>query len=251
MIRRPPRSTRTDTLFPYTTLFRALRPLRDQRFGQEVDQLRAGVAVLRAAPHHDGVAVRRGGVDEVGARAVDAIPAQQRALVGGFAVEFELGQEVVVAAEIELHRIGQAVTGDVVLADQRRLRGDRFAVRLVGPQCVLRAGVDAVLRDVARGHGAAAVDRLAVAHAHRALGRLAGAHLLAAAAAVAERVRAPVGEGPGVGRAVRADVAASFFALGRPHLALVGPAEDLGAALAARAPGALAVGSEHGSPGPG
>src|SRR3546814_16567918 len=25
MIRRPPRSTRTDTLFPYTTLFRALR----------------------------------------------------------------------------------------------------------------------------------------------------------------------------------------------------------------------------------
>src|SRR3546814_3728190 len=26
MIRRPPRSTRTDTLFPYTTLFRADRP---------------------------------------------------------------------------------------------------------------------------------------------------------------------------------------------------------------------------------
>src|SRR3546814_2929360 len=28
MIRRPPRSTRTDTLFPYTTLFRSPRPLR-------------------------------------------------------------------------------------------------------------------------------------------------------------------------------------------------------------------------------
>src|SRR3546814_1612567 len=27
MIRRPPRSTRTDTLFPYTTLFRSLRDL--------------------------------------------------------------------------------------------------------------------------------------------------------------------------------------------------------------------------------
>src|SRR3546814_3279297 len=27
MIRRPPRSTRTDTLFPYTTLFRALQPV--------------------------------------------------------------------------------------------------------------------------------------------------------------------------------------------------------------------------------
>src|SRR3546814_19372096 len=30
MIRRPPRSTRTDTLFPYTTLFRA-RQLADRR----------------------------------------------------------------------------------------------------------------------------------------------------------------------------------------------------------------------------
>src|SRR3546814_6334730 len=27
MIRRPPRSTRTDTLFPYTTLFRSHRPV--------------------------------------------------------------------------------------------------------------------------------------------------------------------------------------------------------------------------------
>src|SRR3546814_7982157 len=32
MIRRPPRSTRTDTLFPYTTLFRSL--LRSRRVGQ-------------------------------------------------------------------------------------------------------------------------------------------------------------------------------------------------------------------------
>src|SRR3546814_1631109 len=29
MIRRPPRPTRTDTLFPYTTLFRSLSPLLD------------------------------------------------------------------------------------------------------------------------------------------------------------------------------------------------------------------------------
>src|SRR3546814_4119354 len=28
MLRRPPRSTRTDTLFPYTTLFRSKNPLR-------------------------------------------------------------------------------------------------------------------------------------------------------------------------------------------------------------------------------
>src|SRR3546814_2109666 len=42
MIRRPPRSTRTDTLFPYTTLFRsAVGDQRDavlQRFGDHVDR---------------------------------------------------------------------------------------------------------------------------------------------------------------------------------------------------------------------
>src|SRR3546814_17062177 len=32
MIRRPPRSTRTDTLFPYTTLFRSSLPPRARRF---------------------------------------------------------------------------------------------------------------------------------------------------------------------------------------------------------------------------
>src|SRR3546814_10993308 len=39
-IRRPPRSTRTDTLFPYTTLFRSTIPLH-QRVAAQVD----GVAV--------------------------------------------------------------------------------------------------------------------------------------------------------------------------------------------------------------
>src|SRR3546814_7805661 len=33
MIRRPPRSTRTDTLFPYTTLFRSVSPSRDEDAG--------------------------------------------------------------------------------------------------------------------------------------------------------------------------------------------------------------------------
>src|SRR3546814_5957383 len=39
MIRRPPRSTRTDTLFPYTTLFRSLR-LRDGRSRSHQSQTR-------------------------------------------------------------------------------------------------------------------------------------------------------------------------------------------------------------------
>src|SRR3546814_19683954 len=35
MIRRPPRSTRTDTLFPYTTLFRAIARADDHTEGDE------------------------------------------------------------------------------------------------------------------------------------------------------------------------------------------------------------------------
>src|SRR3546814_3098050 len=41
MLRRPPRSTRTDTLFPYTTLFRSRRILRQQMQQPFADQFRA------------------------------------------------------------------------------------------------------------------------------------------------------------------------------------------------------------------
>src|SRR3546814_1542334 len=66
MLRRPPRSTRTDTLVPYTTLFRSARPRRGVRrlqgvgqrprrrparaqgfHGSEVDQRHTGVNDLR------------------------------------------------------------------------------------------------------------------------------------------------------------------------------------------------------------
>src|SRR3546814_20563068 len=43
MIRRPPRSTRTDTLFPYTTLFRSRRRRR-RRSRRVVDRLPANAA---------------------------------------------------------------------------------------------------------------------------------------------------------------------------------------------------------------
>src|SRR3546814_881156 len=38
MIRRPPRSTRTDTLFPYTTLFRSKDPNLDPIGGRSVNE---------------------------------------------------------------------------------------------------------------------------------------------------------------------------------------------------------------------
>src|SRR3546814_5230126 len=48
MIRRPPRSTRTDTLFPYTTLFRSLERHRARE--REIP------ALVGAPPRHVGVA---------------------------------------------------------------------------------------------------------------------------------------------------------------------------------------------------
>src|SRR3546814_4363461 len=47
MIRRPPRSTRTDTLFPYTTLFRSDQPARP-RHGAALDERSWRLRSLRA-----------------------------------------------------------------------------------------------------------------------------------------------------------------------------------------------------------
>src|SRR3546814_2693589 len=59
MIRRPPRSTRTDTLFPYTTLFRSPDAvLRRPRAGQPagihpaLGPARRPVVLRRQMPHH-------------------------------------------------------------------------------------------------------------------------------------------------------------------------------------------------------
>src|SRR3546814_6241189 len=56
MIRRPPRSTRTDTLFPYTTLFRSSRSYK----------CKTGLLVPR---HQQRIALAQRGVGFVGVRA--------------------------------------------------------------------------------------------------------------------------------------------------------------------------------------
>src|SRR3546814_15828271 len=48
MIRRPPRSTRTDTLFPYTTLFRSRRSRRPSRIAHPAAPGEGGVELLDA-----------------------------------------------------------------------------------------------------------------------------------------------------------------------------------------------------------
>src|SRR3546814_11454554 len=54
MIRRPPRSTRTDTLFPYTTLFRSQHGAGETHPGMQAEQLEA----------HGGRAVGQGRSEE-------------------------------------------------------------------------------------------------------------------------------------------------------------------------------------------
>src|SRR3546814_20944534 len=75
MIRRPPRSTRTDTLFPYTTLFRAAqarigkqRVLDLEQHAIEIERRRRGQMDARHA-RDIGEFVRREGVEYVEAPA--------------------------------------------------------------------------------------------------------------------------------------------------------------------------------------
>src|SRR3546814_10990580 len=91
MIRRPPRATLTDTLFPYTTLFRSVF---------------AGVV----APAHDDVRVR-----VVGVPVVDGHPIEARAQVGLHAAHEvpRIGAQVlqfsaILGREDEAEEIGRA-----------------------------------------------------------------------------------------------------------------------------------------------
>src|SRR3546814_10083954 len=59
MIRRPPRSTRTDTLFPYTTLFRSTGRRAVFQLGREVLRERSHVRALRGS-HSPPPTSRRG-----------------------------------------------------------------------------------------------------------------------------------------------------------------------------------------------
>src|SRR3546814_9200957 len=91
MIRRPPRSTRTDTLFPYTTLFRSLERFLDQ-------VLAAGVV------HHHVLLLGLQVVDVLDRDQAQAA-AQARSQVGALlALAVAVGGGVVVAAGDESAR---------------------------------------------------------------------------------------------------------------------------------------------------
>src|SRR3546814_18297514 len=89
MIRRPPRSTRTDTLFPYTTLFRSDRLKRDIGliFGAIVRRERPGLVESRISAIDNGpIACHVEPVAIVGVAPgqlpVEAMPGRRRELIG-------------------------------------------------------------------------------------------------------------------------------------------------------------------------
>src|SRR3546814_12664859 len=107
MIRRPPRSTRSDTLFPYTTLFRSLAARQllaqhDRAFAAQHGA--AGVGQAQAAVAF-GVDVEQAGGDQLpehaapGAR-VEVVADAER----GEAVVTELADSLVVRAAKDVHR---------------------------------------------------------------------------------------------------------------------------------------------------
>src|SRR3546814_14464614 len=114
MIRRPPRSTRTDTLFPYTTLFRSRACRLLLLFGELAMRCRCGVNDQAARIADIGeVAQQFDRVHQLHARVIAALHAEgeesARALGGIFLLQ--LVRRVVVEARIgnrsEERRVGK------------------------------------------------------------------------------------------------------------------------------------------------
>src|SRR3546814_14325965 len=88
MIRRPPRSTRTDTLFPYTTLFRSTRTGAALNLGRRrrVDLAHHQLAVLDGETHAPFDKVERGVAEHVVAPPLHHLDAFARAGGEGFEI---------------------------------------------------------------------------------------------------------------------------------------------------------------------
>src|SRR3546814_9865018 len=122
MIRRPPRSTRTDTLFPYTTLFRSGLLARGEDRGGWVRALHAReVAGHAAAIAGSGLTARR---------TVVAADRQQPVLTGGVLLLQNLGSDGEVAVRVE--QVARAGVTPLLVAevDLAQAHVDRKSTRL-------------------------------------------------------------------------------------------------------------------------
>src|SRR3546814_340542 len=95
MIRRPPRSTRTDTLFPYTTLFRSLAPAAVRAFQCRAHHVDVADALERMVPApagqlHDDLLDRPDSIRRAMVLRIDAVGRAHRARLvelGGIGVD--------------------------------------------------------------------------------------------------------------------------------------------------------------------
>src|SRR3546814_5793975 len=97
MIRRPPRSTRTDTLFPYTTLFRSVN---DRRAG--LNQAPSAIATRNYAAAMERARVAAGNLANAQAR-LQALNGQMAASTGAMATatqRFRAAQTAAAAASV-------------------------------------------------------------------------------------------------------------------------------------------------------
>src|SRR3546814_18368199 len=136
MIRRPPRSTRTDTLFPYTTLFRSavghgdaghhlIAFGRDQQpFGRAREIARARVAELAAGQLHLEIAVA---VEREIERVARGLHVALRIDPGG-ALDLDAGAAVEAGRVFALRRARRPRRG-ARLIGQRRARGAAVRTR--------------------------------------------------------------------------------------------------------------------------
>src|SRR3546814_16487181 len=119
MIRRPPRSTRTDTPLPYTTLFRSVRSSPRDSFGSHRGRCRPGLDVAvhllcRVAAIADGPDHQRGAAHDV-AGGEDAV---QRGHLG-----LEIRQHGAPAGDLQPLGVEQAILLQAYrwLADSREI----------------------------------------------------------------------------------------------------------------------------------
>src|SRR3546814_20561508 len=110
MIRRPPRSTRTDTLFPYTTLFRSLA-------GKGVHEEIVG-APIELGDGDDIVARRRDRLDRIGDRR--HARGEGEAANAAFHLRY---------ARLE-HRVGRVHDARIDVAGDLQVEEDRKSTRL-------------------------------------------------------------------------------------------------------------------------
>src|SRR3546814_6109927 len=118
MIRRPPRSTRTDTLFPYTTLFRSI-------VGERIEQRRATVLTLHQYAQFELGAQLFGDL----AQCAMAGAQHERAATGGFDHRLRgRGDRCRIAGVVRLRQAARQIRSEEHTSELQSLMRSSYAV---------------------------------------------------------------------------------------------------------------------------